>query len=113
MPDDSNEDDAVEIPVVWAGVEDTPILYANTFISQFDPTSTGAFILTIGQLTPPALLGTQDQVKEQAERVSYVPVRAVARIAITRTKLDELIAILESTKEKFDRATTIRGDPRA
>jgi hypothetical protein len=99
--------------VIWAGVEDVPILYANTFISQFDPTSMGGFILTVGQLTPPVLLGTEDEIKEQAERVSYVPVRAVARIAVTRGKLDELIAILESTKEKFDRATNMSGDPRA
>jgi hypothetical protein len=111
MGDRENED-SIQVPVVWAGVEDVPILYANTFISQFDPAATGGFIVTIGQLTPPALIGTPDQVREQAEQVSFVPVRAVARIAMTRSKLDELIALLQLNRDQFDEATRIRGDPR-
>jgi hypothetical protein len=105
--------EGIEVPVIWAGVEDVPILYANTFICQFDVASPGGFILTAGQMTPPALIGTPEEVQEQAEQVSFVPVRAAARLAFTRAKLDELVAILQANREKFDQwRTMMGGDPR-
>jgi hypothetical protein len=109
----ADEPQSISVPVVWAGVDEVEILYANTFISQWDPTSMGSFIITAGQLTPPALIGTPDQVQEQAEQVSFVPVRAVARLAVTRSKLEELIAILQANLEMFDKQANVTGkDPR-
>lgn len=103
----------VDVPVVWAGVEDVPIFYANTFVCQWDLVSHGGFIITVGQLTPPALMGTPEEVREQAEQVSYVPVRAVTRLGITRAKLDDLIAILTINRDGYDKAVSKMGeDPR-
>jgi hypothetical protein len=107
------EPEPIRVPVIWAGVEDVPILYANTFISQYDQTSMGTFIITVGQLTPPALLGTPDEVQEQAEQVTFIPVRPVARLAISRSKMEELIAILQANREMFDEQVKLSGkDPR-
>jgi hypothetical protein len=108
-----NDEEARAVPVVWAGVEDVPILYANTFVCQWDIATHGGFILTIGQLTPPAIMGTPDEVRQQAEQVSFVPVRAVARVGITRAKLDELIAILTINRDGYDEHVRKMGeDPR-
>jgi hypothetical protein len=109
----ADEPEGVQIPVVWSGVEQAPMLYANSFLVQFDPEAPGAFILTIGQLTPPALIGTPEQIREQAEQISYVHVGVVARIVVTPTKLDELIAVLQANRDQYAQATTkMRGDPR-
>jgi hypothetical protein len=109
----SPEEEGLEVPVVWGGVEEVPILYANTFVCQWDVAAHGGFILTIGQLTPPALIGTPDEVRGQAEQLSYVPVRAVARIGVTRAKLDELIAILTINRDSYDEHARKMGeDPR-
>jgi len=109
----NGEEEGLEVPVVWAGVEDVPILYANTFVCQWDVVSQGGFILTIGQLTPPALIGTPEEVRDQAEQVSYVPVRAIARIGVTRAKLAELIAILTINRDSYDEHARKMGeDPR-
>jgi hypothetical protein len=103
----------LEVPIIWAGVEDVPILYANTFVSQIDSSSPEGFIITVGQVTPPALVGTPDQVREQAKQISYVPVRAVARIGVTRAKLEELVQVLQLNLEQFEEVTKMRKDPRS
>lgn len=88
------------------------MLYANSFIVQFDTQALGSFIITVGQLTPPALIGTPEQVREQAEGLSYVHVRTAARLVVTRQKLDELIAVLQANRDQYEEATKMRGDPR-
>jgi hypothetical protein len=47
--------DQIAVPVVWVGVEETPIVYCNEAISQFDR-DLETFIVTFGQLNPPALV---------------------------------------------------------
>lgn len=105
--------DAIAVPVVWSSPEDVPILYANTFVCQFEQTL-DAFILTVGQLTPPALIGaTVEELREQAEQITFVAVKPVARFGLTRARLEELIALLQANLDQLERATTMRpGDPR-
>ena len=109
----NDEPEGTQVPIVWVGAEDVPILYANTFICQFDTTAPGGFIMTVGQLTPPALIGTPDEVREQAEHLSFVQVRALARMAFTRAKMEDLIAILTENRDRFDDwQASLGGDPR-
>lgn len=104
----------IRVPVVWNAPEDIPMLTANAFVCQFDPQdSSGLFILTVGQLTPPALTGTPDEVEEQARQVSFVPVKPVLRLGLTHFRLEELAAVLQASLDNWDRARTIQpGDPR-
>ena len=60
-------------------------------------------MLGIGQATAPALLGTPEQVAAQAEQIEFVPVRTLTRVAMTRPKVQELIAALEANLSNFDR----------
>jgi hypothetical protein len=97
---------------VWTGAESHPILFANAFVVQFD-NDLGAHFLTIGQVTPPALVGTPDEIKQQAERIDFIPIETIARVALTPQRMQELIAFLQANVDQRERAATLRpGDPR-
>lgn len=106
--------DGVAVPVVWLGPEDVPILYVNAFVSQFDQQTLDSLILTVGQLTPPAIVGaTSDERREQLEQVAYVPIKPVVRLGLTPARAKELIATLQANLDQLEQARNMRpGDPR-
>ena len=91
-----------QLPVRWVGTEETPALFANQVLGQIGPQ--GEIVLTFGQLIPPAILGTPDQIAEQAKQIEQVSTQTVARLVITRTGLDELIELLKQTADNSERA---------
>ena len=84
----------------WGGVESLPILLANQVIGQVG--QQGEVIISFGQSSPPILIGTPEQQREQAKEITSLPVTPVARIALTRTGLDEMIRILNETRDNWD-----------
>lgn len=96
-------DDPVSIPVVYIGVEDAPILYSNQFAVQVEGND---FIVTAGQLTPPILVGSEEEQREQAKQLSYVPIRVVARLAINRERAAQLAALLGKQLQQYDERQT-------
>lgn len=89
-----------ELSGVWVGIDDTPIVFANQFLgSVFE----GEVVLTLGQATPPALLGTPEQQLEQARQLNFIPIRPIARVAMNLARLQELIGILQQTVENHAR----------
>jgi len=106
------EPEQVSIPLVWVGVDETPILYCNQALSQFD-VDLETFIITFGQASPPALTGPIEQQREQAEQISFVPVRPVARLSLSRAKMEEIRAALGANVDQLEKARNMRpGDPR-
>jgi hypothetical protein len=102
----------IAVPVVWVGVEETPILFSNQAICQFDQ-DLETFILTFGQLTPPAIIGTPEEMREQAEQISFVQVRVAARLSMSPAKLAEVHAAIGANLDQLEKARNIRpGDPR-
>ena len=99
----------MEVPLSWVGYDDVPIIYANQFLIQFQPEE--GFVMAVGQATAPALIGTPEQIAAQAQQIEFVPVRTLARVAMTRPKLAELIAALEANLSTFDRLKA-QSDPR-
>ena len=95
----NREQDAITLPVTYLGLEDVPILFANQFVIQHEKNE---FVLTVGQLQPPILLGSPEERKEQAKKLTYVPIRVVARFGLTRQRLAELIEALQSNLRKYD-----------
>ena len=87
----ADNDEGVELPLLFTGVDDTPILLANQFAGQVEP---GLFTLIVGQMSVPLLIGTPEERREQAERVSYVPVKVLGRYSMTEGRLLELIQML-------------------
>lgn len=103
-------DDPIEVPIVWVGADELPVLYANQFVAQVDRDEV---FLTVGQMLPPPILGaTEADRRESAKTVQYVPVRPVARLAINPARLQELISVLEITKENLEKHKDVFGDPR-
>ena len=95
----------IQVPLVWTGVEEQQVLFANQFLCQFNPGLTDEFILAFGQVTPPILLGTDEQRLEQARSIPWVPVSAVTRVSMTRQRLEELAIVIRQTLESYDGQT--------
>lgn len=90
----------VQLPIVWAGSEDVSIALVNQFLGQVGLQD--EVILSFGQLTPPALLGTPEQQQQQARDIPFLAVRPVARMGLTRAGLDQLIDVLQQTQRNYD-----------
>lgn len=93
--------EGMSLPLAWVGLEELPIAYANQFVIQFE--ADASFVLSIGQVTGPALLGeSPEEIQRQAEQIEFVPVRPIARIAMTQKKVQELIGVLEANLKNFE-----------
>ena len=88
-----------QVPLVWVGVDDLPVQFLNQFIGQADRNE---IYLTLGQLVPPALLGSDESKRQQLEALDYVTVRPIVRLGFTPQRLEELIEVLEATKEIYE-----------
>jgi cytochrome oxidase assembly protein ShyY1 len=93
------EEEEIRLPIVYIGTEDVPVALANQFVIQHQQNE---FILTVGQIAPPILLGTDEERREQAKNVAYVPVKVVGRFTFTRQRLAELINVLQTHLRKYD-----------
>ncbi len=91
-----------QLPVRWVGAEDAPLLFVNQVLGQVG--QQGEVVLTFGQLIPPAFFGTPEQIAEQAQDMTHVPVQTAARLVITREGLDQLIQVLGQTVENYEQA---------
>ena len=96
------------IPLTWIGAEELPVLFVNQFVAQVD--EGGEFFLTLGQTLPPALIGTPEERAEQLEQIAYVPVKPVARLALTERGCQELIANLQNVRDNYEQLRTMRDD---
>lgn len=100
----------IDVPLVWVGAEELPVLYLNQFIAQVNR---GEIFLTLGQVVPPPIVGaTEEERKAQAESIEFVPVKPVARLAFTPGRLQELIQILQITLDNHETQQRSFGDPR-
>ena len=94
------EGQGIQIPMAWVGVEEVPIFFANQAVCQFQQNE---FILTFGQMSPPAILGaTEEERVEQAAQIPYVPIKPLARLGLTEGRLRELIAVLEANLRNYE-----------
>ncbi len=96
-----------QVPLTWVDVDDVPVFFANQFIIQHHQDE---FILTIGQMVPPPLIGTIEEREDQLEQLDFVPVKPLARIAFTRARLLELVQALAGNGEIYDRTQQVRDE---
>jgi hypothetical protein len=89
------------VPAVWVGADDLPVQFANQFISVVQPNE---IFLTVGSLVPPAILGdTVEERMENAKKITFVPVKPIARLVLTPARLKELIKVLQDSLENYDK----------
>jgi hypothetical protein len=96
----SSEPEQLQIPVLWVGLDELPVMMANQLISQVGGDE---ITLAFGMITPPVLLGSPEEQHAQAGRIGYIPVRPVARLGFTRQRLGEFIKVLSDTADNYDR----------
>jgi hypothetical protein len=96
----AKEPEGVAIPVVWVGGDEAPILLANQGRGCELPD--GQEHLIVLELTD-ELLGTEDERRAQAQELSFIPVKVLARFALTRSRLEELVRVLQETLENHDK----------
>jgi hypothetical protein len=88
------------LPLAWIDFDETPILLSNNFLIQHQPHE---FVITFGQVTGPPLVGSPDQIRDQAHDMTHVPINTMCRVGMTRHRLVELIALLQANLEDHDR----------
>jgi hypothetical protein len=91
---DSDPTIIAEVALEFIDLKEQPILHANHFVVQIDGDE---IFIIIGQFTPPMLLGSAEERQEQARRLGPVPVKTVARLALSRSKVLQLAALLGQT----------------
>jgi hypothetical protein len=98
MAEDEGE---IQVPLTWVGLEEVPTLAANQIVVQF--TAKHEFVLTFGHVTPPILLGTEEERREQLRMVTFAPVKPVARLGLTRQRIEELVQVLTENLQNHDK----------
>jgi len=97
----------IQLPLVWVATEDQVIQLGNQFLMQFDQET---FFLSVGQVSPPAFLGTVEERYEQAKALAFVPVKTLGRYSMTRGNVEQLIDLLSSMRTNFDEQAR-KGEP--
>lgn len=90
----------VTLPVAWVDSDDAPILFANQFLLQ--QIAEMEYVLYVGQVTPPPVIGTPEQQQAQLEQINFVPVRTLARLSLSQNRLDELLGVLQRVRSRAD-----------
>jgi len=57
------------------------------------------FIITVGQLAPPALIGEEADRIEQLNAIEFVPVKVVGRFGLTAQRMRELVEALNDSQK--------------
>ncbi|MBK5232841.1 MAG: hypothetical protein JJE13_07660 [Thermoleophilia bacterium] len=96
-----------QIPISWVGVEELPLQFANQFIATVDGQT--AFV-AIGSLQPPPIIGeTIEEIKAQAEAIAFIPVKPIARVALSVDSLNEFARILKETASNMEKVQREKG----
>jgi hypothetical protein len=96
-----------QLSLTWIDVDKVPIQFINSMLTQLD--ELGEIILTFGQATPPVLTGTTaEENRKQLERIAYVPVRPVARFAVSRSRLEQFLGFLSTALVQQDQYLAAR-----
>lgn len=106
----ATKNEAVGVPVAWVGFDEAEIPFVNQVIVQLGPPEhEGEFILTFGQMHPPLLLGDPAENRKRLESLPYVPIKVVAKLAMTEARVRELAGVIERMLKTYDEARKNRG----
>jgi hypothetical protein len=88
------------LPLTWTDFDDTPIMFANHVVVQHQPDE---FVLSLSQVVGPPLTGNADDRRAQASQVDHLNLHTLARVAMNRRRVVELIAVLQAELQDHDR----------
>ncbi len=90
-----NMPEPLELESAWIGADDLPVSFANAFAITLGP---NAIFLNLGSQVPPAIESESDV--ERLRSLGYLPVKPIARVAISPQGLDDLIQGLQNTRKQ-------------
>jgi hypothetical protein len=95
----------VQLPVSWVGAEELPVQFVNAFVGVVGP---GEIFLNLGSYLPPAIVGATPEEREaQVRAVGYIPIKPIARLALTPARLDEMIKTLQDTRTNYKKLMNV------
>ena len=86
------------LPLEWIVDEDTPCQYATNLVVQH---TEHEFIISFFRASPPILLGTMDEVKEQLKDIQSVPAQCVARVVVAVSRMPEFVQVFQQNLENY------------
>jgi hypothetical protein len=107
MSDPKPNEEPVAVPISWVGLDEAPIAFSNQAMAQLD--DRGDVILTFGVASPPVIFGTDAERMEQMRAVPFIAVRPVARVAMGRNRLVDLIRALQETQANLEKLAVAEG----
>ncbi len=87
------------VEVEWIGVELAQVVFSNQFIIQ---SIDDECFLTLGQATPPVVLGTEEERIRKLLEIEAIPVRTLGRYGFNRARLRELATLLNDHVARWD-----------
>lgn len=87
------------VPLVYVGADDQPIVLANQF-GIIQDQANGEFVLTVGQLQLPQLIGSDEERQEQFNRLSFIGIKVLGRFVLTRPRVEALVAMLQQNLDR-------------
>lgn len=95
------------VPLDLSEVEAAPIGWANYFVLQH---TAGEFVLSVAQLRPPVLVGEDEEKERHLRELESLPVRVLAKVAVSRKTLLALIGLITSHIERFPEGQAIEEE---
>lgn len=87
------------VPLVWIDRDAERILFANQILAQH---LDDEFIISFGQVSPPAILGDGAERSEGLDDIEIVPVKTVARIGMPAGRMREFIAVMQQNLDLYE-----------
>ena len=94
---------SVEVPLSWMGLDTIDTLVANEFLITPDAHD-DLLYLTIGLVSPPVFIGSDEEQMEQLRDLRYVTARPLGRFALTRQRARRLAELLNESLARDSQA---------
>jgi hypothetical protein len=104
---DTTPEGQVSLTISWTGVDEQPVYSANQFAAQVQGIGSGPpeeILLTVGHLGTPLFIGPDQeaQIREFVSAGNKVPVRTLFRVAVTKSRAQELVSLLTNAIEQLE-----------
>ncbi len=97
------------MPTIWPKADEMPVLVANAIVSQLTPGPDGVpeeCVVSLGYAPPPIVLGSEEERAEALRALGAVSVITHVRVSLNRSRLQEIINVLQRSAAQWDQATT-------
>ena len=96
---------SVEVPLVWTGLDALDTFAANEFLITPDAHD-DLMYLTVGLVSPPVFMGSEEEQMQQLRDLRYVTVRPLGRFALTHERARRLAELLNESLARYDHSET-------